>query len=120
MCPDAKAEALLRGRYLGPEVRLQLLVPRAVVDELFGLVFRIKRFFDANAALVAVSTGLFLGLVVVLSLRLRRAEMETMHRIGCARGVMFRLVAIELAVIGLTGALLAILASALTLNLVNL
>ena len=120
VCPDAKAEALLRGRYLEAEARLQLLVPRVVVDELFGMVFRIKRFFDANAALVAVSTGLFLGLVVILSLRLRRSEMETMHRIGCARGVMFRLVAVELVVIGLAGTMLAVLTSFVTLHLVNL
>jgi hypothetical protein len=46
------------------------------------LVFRIKRFFDANAALVGVATGLFLLLVVLLSVRLRRPEMETLFRLG--------------------------------------
>ena len=63
---------------VGPDATVQILAARGVVEELLGLVFRIKRFFDASAALVGVAMGLFLLLVVVLSLRLRRPEMETL------------------------------------------
>jgi putative ABC transport system permease protein len=117
---DEKSAALLRGRYQGPEATVQILQARSVVEELLGLVFRIKRFFDANAALVAAATGLFLLLVVVLSLRLRRPEMETMFRLGCARGLMARLVAVELAAIGLVSAALALIGREITLALVSL
>ena len=65
---------------------MQLLVPKQVVAETLDLVFRVKRFFDAQALLVGVATTLLLALVVLLSLRLRRGEMETMFKIGCAQG----------------------------------
>jgi putative ABC transport system permease protein len=117
---DDKSATLLRGRYQGPEATVQILAARSVVEELLGLVFRIKRFFDANAALVAVATGLFLLLVVMLSLRLRRPEMETMFRLGCARGLMARLVAAELAAIGLVSVVLALIGREITLALVSL
>ena len=117
---DEKSAALLRGRYQGPEATVQILEARSVVEELLGFVFRIKRFFDANAALVAAATGLFLLLVVVLSLRLRRPEMDTMFRLGCARGLVARLVAAELAAIGLVSAALALIAAQITLALVSL
>ena len=117
---DEKSAALLRGRYQGPEATVQILEARSVVEELLGFVFRIKRFFDANAALVAAATGLFLLLVVVLSLRLRRPEMDTMFRLGCARGLMARLVAAELAALGLASAALALIGREITLALVSL
>jgi len=117
---DEKSAALLRGRYQGPEATVQILEARSVVEELLGFVFRIKRFFDANAALVAAATGLFLLLVVVLSLRLRRPEMDTMFRLGCARGLVARLVAAELAAIGLASAALALIGREITLALVSL
>jgi putative ABC transport system permease protein len=117
---DERSAALLRGRYQGPEATVQILAARSVVEELLGLVFRIKRFFDANAALVAAATSLFLLLVVMLSLRLRRPEMDTMFRLGCARGLMARLVAAELAAIGLVSVVLALIGREITLALVSL
>jgi len=107
VAPDARSATLLRGRYQAPESTVQILAARGVVEELLGLVLRIKRFFDANALLVAVSTGLFLILVVLLSLRLRRAEMETLFRIGCARGFTVRLVGLELGLVASMALLVA-------------
>jgi len=117
---DEKAATLLRGRYQGPEATVQILAARSVVEELLGLVFRIKRFFDANAALVGVATGLFVLLVVLLSLRLRRPEMETLFRLGCARGLIAKLVATELLAIGGVSLLLALLGAQATIALVSL
>ena len=117
---DEKSATLLRGRYQGPEATVQILAARGVVEELLGLVFRIKRFFDANAALVGVATGLFLLLVVLLSLRLRRPEMETLFRLGCARGLIAKLVAAELLAIGAVSLALALLAAQATIALVSL
>lgn len=103
---DDKSETILRGRYVGADVQAQALVPAAVVEELFGLVFRIKRFFDAQVALVSVSTGLFLVLVILLSLRLRKEERLTMHKIGCSRSTVIGLHVIEFAIVlGLSAAL---------------
>jgi len=117
---DEKSATLLRGRYQGQEATVQILVARSVVEELLGLVFRIKRFFDANAALVGVATGLFLLLVVLLSLRLRRPEMETLFRLGCARGLIVKLVGAELLVIGAVSLGLALAGAQVTVALFSL
>jgi putative ABC transport system permease protein len=117
---DERSATLLRGRYQGPESSVQILVARSVVEELMGLVFRIKRFFDANAALVGVATGLFLLLVVLLSVRLRRPEMETLFRLGCARGLIAKLVATELFAIGGVSFALALIGAQATTSLVSL
>lgn len=107
----AKDRTLLKGRY-GQAERVQLLVPREIIDELMGIVFQVKRFFDGSFLLVIVSTGLFLTLVVLLSLRIRRTERETMFRLGCGRLTIFWL---QVAELGILIALAAALAFALSL-----
>ena len=76
-------------------------------DELFGLVFRAKRFFDAQVALVALSTVLFLSLIVLLSIRLRASERETLYKIGCSRGTVAWMHVFELAIVFALSAALA-------------
>lgn len=81
---DQEANTRLTVRYNATR-EFQMLRPVEVVNELLGMVLRIKRFFDANFLMVLVATGLFLTLVVLLSLRLRAREMETLHKLGCPR-----------------------------------
>jgi zinc transport system substrate-binding protein len=104
---DEKSAAILRGHYLDPKATVQLLVPQQVVQETLDLVFRVKRFFDAQSLLVGLATVLLIALVFLLSLRLRRGEMETMFKIGCARRTMFCLVAAEISIILMIGAAIA-------------
>jgi predicted lysophospholipase L1 biosynthesis ABC-type transport system permease subunit len=59
-------------------------------------------------------------LVVLLSLRLRRPEMETLFRLGCARGLIGKLVAAELLAIGGVSLALALLGAQATIALVPL
>jgi len=97
--PDSKkSETLLRGRYQDHDT-LQALIPLHVVEELVGVVFRVKRFLDANVALVGLAVGLLLALVILLSLRLRRREMEIMFMMGCARRTTHQLVVAELGIV---------------------
>jgi len=117
---DEKSATLLRGRYQGADATLQMVAARGVVEELLGLVFRIKRFFDANSALVGIATGLFVVLVVLLSLRLRQAEMDTLFRLGCARGLVVKWVATELIVLALLSLGLALVAARITMAGVKL
>ena len=104
---DEKSAAILRGRYLDPKATVQLLAPKDVVRETLDLVFRVKQFFDAQSLLVGVATGLLLALVVLLSLRLRRGEMETMFKIGCGRRMVFWLQATEILIVLTAGATIA-------------
>ncbi len=110
--PDAKSAALLRGRYERHE-RVQLRVPGVEIEGLLGLVFKAKRFFDANFALVALATAGFLTLTVWLSLRLRARERETLFRLGCRRGTVALAMAAELGIIFVLSLLLAALAAGL-------
>lgn len=96
---DEKSRTLLLGRYNTDEARAQVLQSTEVVEEMLGLVFKVKRFFDVNYALVAASTGLFLALTILLSLRLRRREMRTLFQLGCSRGTVFWLQASELLIV---------------------
>ena len=96
---DQKSEDLLRGRYGRRGAGAQILKPDVVVEELMGMVFKVKRFFDAHVALVTLSTIGFLVLVVLLSLQLRQREMETMFKLGSSRLVIARLQAAELAIV---------------------
>jgi len=92
---DDRAATKLKGRFRVSKTA-QLLVPADVVAEILGFVFRLKVYFDANVALVTLATMLFLVLVVLLSLRLRRREMETLKKIGCARRTVAVLMGTEL------------------------
>ena len=96
---DEKAEALLLGRYLRDDATAQMSEPIVVVEELMDLVFRVKQFFTANAILISLSTTLLLLLVILLSIRLRKGEMETMFKIGCGRGTMISLILAELVIV---------------------
>ncbi len=104
---DLKAATILRGRYEDPKANLQLLAAKQVVSETLDLGFRVKRFFDTQALLVGVTTALLLALVVLLSLRLRRGEMETMFKLGCARTMIFWLQATEILIVVSVGVAIA-------------
>jgi len=104
---DDESSAILRGRYQDPKTTVQLLVPKQVVAETLDLVFRVKHFFDAQALLVGVTTVLLLALVLLLSLRLRRGEMETMFKIGCARWMIFWMQATEIVIVVALGVAIA-------------
>lgn len=104
---DTKSATILRGRYEDPRATVQLLVPKQVISETLDLVFRVKQFFDAQALLVGGAMALLLALVVLLSLRLRRGEMETMFKIGCARRLVFGMQAAEIIIVVAVGVALA-------------
>jgi putative ABC transport system permease protein len=95
---DDKSATVLKARYANDEA-IDLVAPREVVDELLGLVFRIKAFFDFGFMVVLASAMLFLAVVLLLSRQARRRERETMHRLGCSRWTVTRLFAAELGIL---------------------
>jgi len=102
---DRKSATLIKARYNLSTTHC-MLAPAEVVDELLGLVFKVKRFFDANFAMIIVSTLLFITLIVLLSRRIRKREMETMFKIGCSRRTVFWLQAGELGIVLMMGLIL--------------
>ena len=107
--PDEKSRTILEGRYRSsPDA--QLVRPPKEIRKLMSLVFQVKRFFDANAIVVALATAALLGLVVMLSLKLRAREMETMFRLGCSKGTMLWIQLAELGFVFLAASALVLLA----------
>ena len=109
--PDEKNETILIGRYRGNSSAEQLVIPSEVINDLMQLVFQVKRFFDANAIMIAASTLLLLLLIMILSLKLREREMQTMFKMGASRNTMVMLQVGELMTICLIGAALVLAAS---------
>ena len=96
---DDRARAMLLARYVGDDAAHQALRPTAVVEELLGMIVQLRRFFDVHHALLLGVTGAFMGLVVALSLRLRRDELRTMHWLGAARARIAMIHVAELAMV---------------------
>lgn len=111
---DERAATLLLGRYVGGDSPHQALRPLEVTEELLGMVVQLKRFFDLHHILMFGIVALFVALVMLLSLRLRRREVETMFHLGCSRGTIFVLQAAELCLLFALSAVLALLASQAT------
>lgn len=105
--PDsAKSQTLLKARFNTSKTQ-QMVVAEEVVDDLLSFVFRVKDLLDGIALLLATCTVLLAGLVIVLSLRLRRDERWTLHRMGVSRSRVFALFGVELFAIAGLGVALA-------------
>ncbi len=101
-----KVGTIVRAR-LDASPEHQAFVPSRVVEDLLAAVFRVKRLVDALALLLGVSTAALVALIFALTIRMRAAELETLHRIGCPRWTTVRLVGMELLVIVAGAVLLA-------------
>ncbi len=106
---DAKSGVLLEGRYQEPESPVLALRPTTVMDELLATVFAVRQYVLAAIALVALATVATIALVFALSIRLRRAEILTMSRIGAAPLRIAGIVAAEIMLVLAAGLMIALL-----------
>jgi putative ABC transport system permease protein len=100
---DEKSGVLLMGRYEGEGETARIVRPRIVIDELLGTVFTVRGFVVGALGLVALATLATAALVFLLSLRLRRREIETILKIGGSRvnvGVLFASETVAVLVLG--------------------
>ena len=105
--PDQKSSALLQGRYEAAEERAQIARPSEVMGELLDTILTVESFVLAGAAIVGIATLASASLVFMLSLRLRRREMETLFKIGGSRSNVGALMASEMVVVLVAGIVLA-------------
>ncbi|MDJ1008447.1 MAG: ABC transporter permease [Paracoccaceae bacterium] len=110
---DTRSGTILRGRYLDPEGRTQLVEPAGVVGGLVDRIFRIKTLLDVVTAVIAVAALAAVGLAVFLSYRLRAGEIATAVKIGARRGMVLRLLASETVTLLLLSGLIALAGAAL-------
>ncbi|MCH7726685.1 MAG: ABC transporter permease [Planctomycetes bacterium] len=98
-----KAGTLLEGEFHSTDDLSQAIRPTSVMDELLSTIIRIRSFVLAGAVLLGVATVLLVVLIFMLSLRLRRRELDTMKKLGCSRFYVTSIVAWEiLLVIGVS------------------
>ena len=105
--PDDKSGTLLMGRYEDPDERHQILRPAVVMDELLATVLTVQAFVVAALSVVGIATLATAVLVFLLSLRLRRREIETMVKIGGSRSAVTAVMVSEVVGVLLAGFLLA-------------
>lgn len=96
---DSKNGTLLRGRFEAGEIEEQMVVPKTVVTHLLQSIFRIKQIFDSVFLVVGFATILILTLIMILSLKLRTGEIQTMYTIGSARFKIGEIIGIELLIL---------------------
>jgi putative ABC transport system permease protein len=109
-----KAQTLLLGQYLSPEEIAQIVRPRQVMDVLLHSVVMIRSYMIAIVAVVSLATLLSLSLVIVLSIRLRRAEIVTMSKMGCSRFTIASVLGSQIIVIVFASSALATILALLT------
>jgi putative ABC transport system permease protein len=111
---DQKAETILLGQYFSPEETAQVVQPRQVMDSLLARVVMLRSYLLAGIALVSLVTLVMMGLVIALSIRLRRAEITTMSKMGCARHTIASIIGSQIAIILAAGAAIAALLTRIT------
>jgi putative ABC transport system permease protein len=77
------------------------------MDELLDTILTVEQFVIAGAAILGLATLASAALVFWLSLRLRRREIETLHKIGGSRLGIGLLMMSEISAVLLAGAVLA-------------
>jgi putative ABC transport system permease protein len=104
---DQKSGTILMGRYEGDEEPSQIVQPTTVMNELLDTILTIQGFVVAAILLVAAATIATAALVFLLSLRLRRREIETMTKIGGSRWSVGTILVSEVVAALVLGVLLA-------------
>ena len=84
---DRKSSIMLRGRYeaQGTGTAVQMLVPLQVINSLLETVFSVRNFIALGSIGIILATAAITILVFILSIRLRRREIETIRKIGGPR-----------------------------------
>ncbi len=96
---DEKSSTILRGRFESDKLQNQIVVPVNVVEHLLQSIFRIKHIFNTVFILVGLATALILALIVTLSLRLRKDEINTMFTMGSSRYKTVEILGLELIIL---------------------
>ena len=106
---DEKSLTLLRGRFESGEIETQAVVPQQVVRNLLNSIFRIKQIFDGVFIAVGMATLLIFVLIMTLTIRLRKDEINTLEIIGSSRFKVVEILSMEVAIMFLASLALAFL-----------
>ena len=111
---DDKSSALLQGRYVAEDERVQVVQASTVMDELLSTILTVQSYVVTGVIVIGISTLATAALVFMLSVRLRRREISTMMKIGGARGTIAAVLASEVVIVLVIAAAVAAGLTALT------
>ena len=111
---DEKSAVILRGRYTDDASTSQIVRPVTVIDELLGTILTIQQFIVAAVIIVGLATIATAALVFMLSLRLRRREIDTMLKIGGSRSRVASMLLAEVVIVIILSSSLAAVLTLLT------
>jgi len=111
---DIKSATILRGRFGAKEMTEQIVVPSKVIENLLQTIFRIKRLFNMVFILVGLATLIIIGLIVILTLRLRKEELFTMFTIGSNKFKTMEIIGFELVIMVSLSAFIALILYGIT------
>jgi len=106
---DEKSLTILRGRFESGEIEAQAVVPQQVVRNLLNSIFRIKQIFDGVFIAVGFATLLIFVLIMTLTIRLRKDEINTLEIIGSSRFKVVEILTMEIAIMFIASVVLAFL-----------
>jgi putative ABC transport system permease protein len=104
---DRKSGILLRGRYEEEGTAVQMIVPSAVVSEVLETMFSVRDYVTLGGIGVGVATLMTAALVFLLSIRLRRREIETIRKIGGSSRRLTAMLASEILLVVFSGVVIA-------------
>jgi putative ABC transport system permease protein len=111
---DDRSAALLEGRFLDPADTLQIVRPDEVLADLLATVLTIRRYVMIVVGLLAIATLSLMVLVFLLSLQIRRQEIQTLVKIGGSPGRIRSVLLAEIVGVVIAGVSLAALATLVT------
>ncbi|MEO1837392.1 MAG: ABC transporter permease [Akkermansiaceae bacterium] len=111
---DKKSRALALGAYQGPSSSGQLVIPLDAVTQLTETLFATSKMTFAAFLLLGLTAFALAALVFLLSFRLREREMQTYAKIGARTASLVMLKSTEVAIVLISGIVLALLSAAIT------
>jgi putative ABC transport system permease protein len=98
--PDSeRSSALLQGKYLDPASDHQIVQPIEVIQELTQTISQVRQLFDVGMLFLSMVTVILIALVLMLSIRLREAELHTLFMLGCSRTTVVKIISLELLIV---------------------
>ena len=111
---DDRSAALLEGRFLDPSDALQIVRPDGVLADLLATVLTIRQYLMIGVGLLASATLSLMVLVFLLSVQIRRQEIETLNNIGGSVSRIRSILLAEIVGVVIAGAAVATLATIAT------
>ena len=104
---DHKSELMLRGRYENEQNSVQILVPEKVISELVATMISVRDLLILAGLIIGIACLAILAFVFALSIKLRKAELQTMKHIGASRNFIGSVLGLEIGIVLLSALFLS-------------